>query len=144
MNDSGNLINLLTTINLGVLAASLTLLALYPAIGAFITQQISSAEATTLTNYEKHRKRLFVCLALGIASSLISLIVLIAQAGVDYFGSIAATRFYWIEFPLQFSKAFLERSEFISLLFAIFLTVISLLFAARSAWLIFIAARDYI
>lgn len=76
MDELKDLIGLLVTINIGVLASGLTLLAIYPAITSFVQQE----GVGELFNSERQRHKLFARLGATVLTSGLGLLVLTGLA----------------------------------------------------------------
>lgn len=128
MTDHGDFITLLTTINLAVLAAAITLLALYPAI----VSVLSHGTAAEGNAQERFRKSLFNWLGVCAATAWIGVLLLLGRATMDILwpGTGAADP----------SKTW-NWEDYIFLL-GFVATAISLIAAAGAGIKIFIAARD--
>lgn len=81
MSDLNDLISLLVTVDLGILAAALTLLALYPAIAFAMDSRNSGKRGVPeYIKSERRRRNIFRWLAVAGASSSIGLTALFGQA----------------------------------------------------------------
>lgn len=112
-------ISLFAGVDLGLLAAGITLLAIYPAIGLILAEKLHSADAKFVINYNKRRRKILITLAVGITAAWLALIIILIASSAPAYQNILA--------PI------------ISLL-----TGVSLLSMGASGYLIFFAAADHI
>jgi hypothetical protein len=140
VNNSSDLIGLLTTVDLGLLSAALTMLTLFPAISALVSDRLSKARGGAVVNYDLLRRRILNTLMGALVTSMAALVLVLLQSGVDFFGSRAVD--LGLNAPLQLSQHSLDRIEFWVLALASALSGGSILFAGRSGWLIFKATAD--
>ncbi len=120
MGELKDLISLAVTIDLGILAAALTLLALYPAISGFARE----AGIKLLLHNENRRRRLFFWLVSAALTAWLGLLILLALAVI---GVLVVPR------PSQPGP---YGHEHWMMALAIVATVLSLVSVARSGWLI--------
>ena len=92
MADGSDFTTLIASVDLGVLAAGLTLLAIYPAIGLFVAQRLSSAKSDVLIAYERSRRVIFSRLGRGVACAWASLMLLLIGAAARFLESALMPR----------------------------------------------------
>lgn len=124
MLDIKDSINLLTGVNLGVLAAALTLIALYPAVIGFIR----NIEVSTMLKNEKQRLSLFRWLVTTACASWLGLTLILV------FAVLGGVRNY-ISTDSEYFQIVDNTSNYIFKI-SVFATAMSLLAIARGGWVI--------
>lgn len=85
MLETKDYIALVSGTNLGVLAAALTLLAIYPAVSVILSEKLAEKGAGGLVMYNRVRNRIFRWLGVCIATALSALILSLLYASEMYF-----------------------------------------------------------
>jgi hypothetical protein len=130
LRELNDLIGLLATIDLGVFAAALTLLALYPAIAGLSER----AGIKTIVGNEVNRKKLFSWLGRTAVASGLALTLVLFQA---VFGVLVTNA------PVNTSNAgSLSVCQQVIAWIGVVLTVIGILAGARAGRLIFTMTSD--
>ena len=129
-----DLVSLLVTIDLGILAAALTLLAIYPAIIASIAAARGQAGASAVVAYEKRRGAIFGSLAAAALTSFLALMTLTATAVLTV--AIPAVPSETVTICCAVGPARVDLIDLWALRLASLLTGISLLGVARAGWAI--------
>jgi hypothetical protein len=131
--DRKDLVGLLMTLDLGILAAALTLLAIYPAIAAVATAR-GNASASAVVAYENRRRTIFRNLGMAAFASFLALLALLLIA-VLIVAVPAGPGEKWT-ICCGLSQARLEVLDLWTLRMASLLTVISLLGVGLAGWAI--------
>lgn len=139
MKELLDTISLFSSVSLGLLAAALTLLAIYPAIGVIVSQRLAGATGSVVLEHDRVRKRVFWALGLSIAFSWSALLVGLVCAVAATFET--ETRLL-PHFNLIRSQDVLEAWEIILMALTFGLTALSLVLVAIAAWFIFRATTD--
>jgi predicted RND superfamily exporter protein len=139
MIEAKDFISLLVTVDLGILAAALTLLAIYPAVTAAIDKSRQHAGASTVAAHERRRRSVFFWLGFAAASSFLALLALLLNS----MGFVLAARpveiFTICCMPTPDSRVV---GEAWTLRGAAFASTASLLGVGRAGWVIFWLTRD--
>lgn len=135
--ETKDLLALLAGVDIGLLAAALTLLAVYPAIGALLKAALGQVEAGRLVDNNKLRSAVISSLRWAITSSWVALICVIVLGGFTYVASAPAR-------AAGASKSFGEIAacvERVGILGSLALTVVSLILLGIAALRIFEASE---
>lgn len=141
MIENKDFISLLVTIDLGILAAALTLLAIYPAIAASIDASRLGASARNVIGHEVRRRSIFRWLGVAAAASFLGLLTLMGAATMG-FAVVASPAETATICCLPAPKARAVVEIWMSRISAL-ASFISVLGVGRAGWAIFRLTRDF-
>lgn len=139
MIETKDFISLLVTIELGILAAALTLLAIYPAIVLSIDASLKAMDAAKAVSHEHRRRQLFRWLSFAAIASFVALLALMVDI-VGFVVEAKESEFFTI--CCQPNRTSLREMEVWFLRFAAASALISLFSIGKAGFLIFRLTRE--